>query len=106
MDTFTVIADDNIELVRDMAGTHADFLRLLPVATEGRSFTSAGTEIRIALAPGKAVSIHLGKEDFRRIGPTVALPTTTVRYGFHGMPADEIEKFLASFDRYYQRGGG
>jgi len=89
-----------------MAGSHDDFLRLLPAATEGRRYTINGRSARIAIDANCYVTIELGEQSVRRIGPTMALALTPVRYGFHGMSQDEIDNFLFRFDRYYQRGGG
>ena len=106
LDKFTALKDGSIELVRDMAGTHGDFLRLLPIATEGRTYALNSTEVEITPSQGKRITISLGAQGVRRIGPTVALPITTVRYGFHDMTRQEIDNFLTGFDRYYHRGGG
>ena len=106
LDKFTRLTDGSIELVRDMAGTHTDFLRLLPLATEGRVYSVNGTEAEITPDQAKRITISLGAQSLRRIGPTVALPITPVHYCFHGMTRPEVETFLTGFDRYYHRGGG
>ena len=106
MDKFTQTADDATELVRDMAGTHADFLRLLPRAVQDRPYKVTGDAIEIVSGNAAHIEISLGLQGVRRIGPTVALPITSVRYRFTGMSRQEIAAFLADFDRYYQRGGG
>ena len=106
LDKFVALPDGSIEIVRDMAGSHDDFLRLLPAATEGRRYTVDGTSARIAIDASRYVTIMLREESVRRIGPTMALALTPVHYGFHGMTQDEIDSFLLRFDRYYQRGGG
>lgn len=89
-----------------MAGSHDDFLRLLPAATEGRHYTVNGKSARIAIDAGQYVTIELGEQRVRRIGPTMVLALTPVHYGFHGMTQNEIDNFLLRFDRYFQRGGG
>lgn len=106
MDRFNSRDDGAIELNRDMAGSHDDFLRLLPRAAQDRPYTVSGTQVEILPADGMRIAISLGPQGMRRIGPTVALPLTPVRYVFQGMNAQQIETFLTGFDRYYQRGGG
>jgi hypothetical protein len=106
LDKFVALDDASVELVRDTAGNHQDFLRLLPAACQGHPHETLETGAHIDLGAGKGVRIELGPVRVRRIGPTVALPTTPVRYVFRGMNPTEIEKFLSAFDRYFQRGGG
>lgn len=106
MDKFIILDDGSIELVREMAGNHQDFLRLLLAACEDHPYKTLEAGADIDFGTGKNVRIDLGPVSVRRIGPTVALPTTPVRYVFRGMSPADIEIFLTAFDRYFQRGGG
>ena len=63
-----------------------------------------GDRIEIADSAGP-ILIRLGPTTERRIG-MLRLPVTRVEFRFAEMPQAERERFMARFERYFQRGGG
>ena len=49
--------------------------------------------------------ISLSPEGRRRIA-ALSLPTTQVHFTFTGYSSEDIDRFMARFDRAFQRGGG
>ena len=95
---------DGIVIEKEMGIDHADFLRLLPRALEGRDPRRDGD--RIVMEDGaRRLEITLGETSERRIA-LLALPVTRVRFAFTGYSADEAEAAMRRIDRAYQRGGG
>ena len=95
-------------LHREMSITHAEFLRSLVPAVAPATFTVSGTangrSISVVGAPGK-VEITLSEERERRIA-LLRLPVVDVEIELSGFEPDVLERFLAQFDRAFQRGGG
>ncbi|MEX2516847.1 MAG: hypothetical protein WD572_08085 [Gammaproteobacteria bacterium] len=89
---------------REMAVSHADFLRLLPHAMPGYELSSDEDRI-IATAGNKKVEIRLGPESERRIA-MLRVPVTEVTLVFKGFTDEEARAFLDKFDMTYRRGGG
>lgn len=97
-------ADSVIEHHREMSITHADLFRLLPAAVEHRPYTVAGQTILIATEDGE-VEIKFSDEQQRRIA-SLSLPVTHLRFRFSNVTPASANRFMAQFDRSFQRGGG
>ncbi|MFQ5619495.1 MAG: hypothetical protein ACE5FR_11025 [Rhodospirillales bacterium] len=93
-----------IVVEKEMAITHADFLRLLPRALDGREHTVEGNRIVAEDGP-RRLEITLAETTERRIAQ-LALPVTRVRLEFSGYTEDEAARAVALFDRAFRRGGG
>ena len=87
-----------------MTISQPEFLRLLPAAVDGATFTvsngefsygNAGRGWRITLTPLPDLAIVL-----------IRLPRQRVVFAFRGYAADEIAAFFRRFDLYFARGGG
>ena len=94
-----------LRVTRVMSATRQDFLRLLPVAAEGREVT-VSSYVAIRLAPDGELRISLEPAPDLSIGPTLRLARITVHYDFHGVHPVEVSRFLERFEKFYQRGGG
>lgn len=90
-------------MVKDMALTWADLLRLLPGAVGALPWRAEADTIRIGEASG--VDLHIAPLPPRRFGP-VEIPRLRVSFAFRGWDEAERSAFLARFDRAFQRGGG
>jgi hypothetical protein len=97
--------DDEV-VARDceMTISQPEFLRLLPAAVDGATFTASNGEFshgdagrgwRIALTPLPDLAIVL-----------IRLPRQRVVFTFRGYATDEIAAFFRRFDLYFARGGG
>ncbi len=91
-------------LVKDMAATWADILRLLPVALRGWPYEVEGTAVAVGSAE-RGASIAVEPLPPRGFGP-VEIPRSRVAFEFHGLEPDERAALLKQFDRAFQRGGG
>ena len=95
-------------LHREMTITHAEFLRSLVPAVAPATFTVEGTDagrsISVIGASGK-VEITLSEQRERRIA-LLRLPVVDVTIELSGFEPDALARFLAQFDRAFQRGGG
>ena len=91
-------------LVKDMAATWDDFLRLLPIALRGWGYGVDGTTVEVG-SPDRGVTISVGPLPPRQFG-LVQLPRSRVALAFRGLDPGEQEAFLRQFDRAFQRGGG
>ena len=91
-------------LHREMTITRAEFLRSLVHAVAPATFIVDGRSISVVGAPGK-VEINLSEERERRIA-LLRLPVVDVEIELSGFAPDALERFLAQFDRAFQRGGG
>lgn len=89
---------------REMAVSHADFMRLLPHAMPGFACTAHGNRISAA-AGQQRVEIKMGAESERRIA-MLRIPVTEVTLELHGFDTEQTQAFLQKFDMTYQRGGG
>lgn len=100
------MARDAALVVRlEMGLDHREFFRLLPVAAEGRPFRIEGHTVRIEDG-ARAVTISLGTERTRALGPSLRMPATIVEFAFEGFGPDEAKAFVERFRLHYQRGGG
>ncbi len=93
-----------IVVEKEMAVTHADFLRLLPRALDGREHTVDGNRIVVEDDP-RRLEITLSETTERRIA-LLTLPVTRVRLEYCGYTEAEAAAAVALFDRAFQRGGG
>ncbi len=91
-------------LVKDMAGTWSDILRLLPIALRGWSYDVDGTTVEVG-SPDRGVTITVDPLPPRQFG-LVQIPRSRVVLAFRGLDAGEQDAFLHQFDRAFQRGGG
>lgn len=89
---------------REMASSHAEFLRLLPKALNGYDYTIENDRVRAELGE-QQISITLGPERERRIA-MLAMPVTDVTIELEGFSEKQAKDFLERFDRTYRRGGG
>ncbi len=99
-----------------MGITHSEFFRTLPAALATSPYTVQGSEV-IVSAPfpfeseggkrgtNRCLEIRLSPESRRRLG-ALSLPTTQVHFTFSGYSSQDINRFMACFDRAFQRGGG
>lgn len=92
------------QIVKDMAGTWGDILRLLPIALRGWSYDVDGTTVEVG-SPDRGTTITVGPLPPRQFG-LVQIPRSCVALAFRGLDAGEQESFLSQFDRAFQRGGG
>jgi hypothetical protein len=88
----------------EMAISHAEFFRLLPDAVNGAPWEARNGQVTIAHPEGR-VEIHLSPERTRRIA-SLSFPVTDVTLAFVGFAESGVERFMARFHRYFQRGGG
>ena len=87
-----------------MGITHSDFFRTLPAALPDLPYTIQYTDVIVTDTTRRLV-ISLSPEGRRRIA-ALSLPTTQVHFTFSGYSSDDIDRFMARFDRAFQRGGG
>ena len=88
----------------EMAITHAEFLRTLPLAIEGRKYHLQDGEIFIYEAD-RRISITLMEESVRAIG-ALRLPMTKINFSFQGYSRADMDDFMERFKLHFQRGGG
>ena len=93
-----------VRFFRDMGITHSEFFRTLPAALAALPYTIQGHEVMISDDTRRLV-ISLSPESRRRLG-VLSLPTTQVHFTFSGYSSQDIDRFMARFDRAFQRGGG
>ncbi|MBP2295137.1 hypothetical protein [Azospirillum rugosum] len=92
-------------IVKDMALTRDDLLRLLPGAVDGLPWRADADRIQIGESEGDGVDLLVEPLPPRRFGP-VEIPRLRVGFAFRGWDEAERCAFLARFDRAFQRGGG
>ncbi len=93
-----------VRFSRDMGITHSEFFRTLPAALATLPYTVQGHDVVIGEDTRRLV-ISLSPEGRRRIA-ALSLPTTQVHFTFSGYSPQDIDRFMARFDRAFQRGGG
>ena len=93
-----------VRFSRDMGITHREFFRTLPAALAAMPYTVQGHDVVIDDDTRRLV-ITLSPESRRRLA-ALSLPTTQVHFSFSGYSPQDIERFMARFDRAFQRGGG
>jgi hypothetical protein len=87
-----------------MGITHSEFFRTLPAALGLTPYAVQGHDVIIGEDTRRLV-ISLSSEGRRRIA-ALSLPTTQVHFTFSGCSPQDVEQFMARFDRAFQRGGG
>lgn len=87
-----------------MGITHSEFFRTLPTALAPSPYTVQGHDV-IVSDDVRCLVISLAPEGRRRIA-SLSLPTTQVHFTFSGYSPQDIDQFMARFDRAFQRGGG
>ena len=87
-------------LAYDATTSHADFVRLLRLATGGTEFSEVDGGFR-----GKGWSVRLTSIPPLEIG-LVRLERHRVEIEFDGLMLEEQDRFMQRFTLYYQRGGG
>ena len=87
-----------------MGITHSEFFRTLPAALASSPYTLQAHDVIINDSTRRLV-ITLSPESRRRLG-ALSLPTTQVDFTFSGYSSQDIDRFMARFDRAFQRGGG
>ena len=87
-----------------MGITHSEFFRTLSSALPALRYTVQGSDVIISDGARRLV-IQLSPEGRRRIA-ALSLPTTQVHFTFSGYSSQDIDRFMARFDRVFQRGGG
>jgi hypothetical protein len=93
-----------MRIVREMAVSHAEFLRTLPAAFPADACRVSGSEITCE-EEGRRLVIRLGPEREQRFG-SLTLPMTTVEMEFTGCSEEQAKRILVRFDACFRRGGG
>ncbi|WP_431862181.1 hypothetical protein [Azospirillum sp.] len=88
-------------VVKEMALTRAEFLRLLPGAAGEAPVREGDGVFRV----GGAVEIALDPQPPRRLG-LFTIPVMRVTLRFHGGTDEDAQAFVRRFDRAFQKGGG
>lgn len=88
-------------VVKEMALTRAEFVRLLPGAAGDAVVREEDGVFRV----GDAVSIALDPLPPRRLG-LFTIPAMRVTLRFHGGTDADAQDFVRRFDRAFQKGGG
>ncbi len=82
-----------------------EFHRLLPIAFKNINYeVSNDNQIKANYGSGK-ILIETGIEQERKIASLV-LPVLHVVFMFTNIPPEDVDDFLANFDKTYHRGGG
>ena len=93
-----------VRFARDMGITHDEFFRTLSAALPALHYTVQGADV-IITDDARHLLISLSPEGRRRIA-SLSLPTTQVHFTFSGYSQQDVDRFMACFDRAFQRGGG
>ncbi len=88
----------------DMTTTRSEFRRLLPAAVNDVAFTEEGGAF-VHREGARGWRIGLASLPQLQIG-LIRLERQRVDFEFTGYAADEIDDFMARFERYFRRGGG
>ena len=96
--------DPGEPIVKDMAASWGDIVRLLPVALRGWPYEVAGRTVAVG-TPERGVVITAEDLPPRRIA-LLEVARSGVTLTFRGLDRDERNAFLTQFDRAFQRGGG
>ncbi len=99
-------ANEPVVLRRRMSISHGEFMRSLIPAIAPATFKKDpdGRHIEVIGAPGR-VEIHLSPEGERRIA-SLRLPVIDVCITLSDFESEAKRRFLAQFERAFQRGGG
>lgn len=98
------MAPDAVRYDKEMAVTHAEFLRNLPNALPDGNYAVDGTTVVVADAD-RRLEIELGAEGVRQIA-LLKLPKTAVSLTFTGYDAETRAAVMERFDKAFQRAGG
>jgi hypothetical protein len=88
----------------DMSLTREEFLRLLPAAV-GLETVTLENDCLVHANASKGWRIGLTRLPDLRLG-SVVLPLHRVELAFDGFSQQDIQAFMARFERHFQRGGG
>ena len=88
-----------------MALTLADFHRSLKALAPDLVLQDGQTEVALP-EDGKPVRITFEPQEGATLGGLLALPRARVTLAFDNTDREERARFLARFDRAFQRGGG
>ncbi len=90
---------------REMSISLQEFHRLLPIAFKNINYeVSNDNKIKANYGSGK-ILIETGKELERKIASLI-LPVLHVIFIFTNISSEDVDDFLANFDKTYHRGGG
>jgi hypothetical protein len=98
------VSPNSVSFRLEMAITHAEFLRILPLAIEGRRYHVQDGEILIFEVDRK-ISIKLLEASVRAIA-ALRLSMIKIEVSFHGYSKADVEDFMRRFKLHFQRGGG
>jgi len=87
-----------------MGISHADFFRVFPAVIDRRPFERLPGGLAYTEG-GRRLAVTLSPESSRRIG-MLELPVTCVAFLFEGYTPEQVDAFMARFDRHFHRGGG
>ena len=89
---------------RDMAGSEADWLRLLPPALAPHPWQREDAAVNVVIGHGR-LRITWVSLPPRRIA-LLTLPMLRAQFAFEGVPAEARSAFMRRFDLHTHRGGG
>lgn len=89
---------------RQFGLSHADLHRILPRFADA-DLSFAGSDFVLAFADTRHLVISLGPELERRLG-LIRIPFVDLKFTFKGWEPSDIDRFMARFDRMFQKGGG
>lgn len=92
-------------VVKEMAMTREEFLRMLPHAMAGQAYTLNGASGGTVADAERVIEIVVQERSPRRIG-SLTLPVTSIELTLCGYGEAEAAEALRRFDLAYQRGGG
>ena len=98
-------APPDIDFVRQMGIGHAEFFRILPPVVERVPHRISDLAVHIEDG-ARSAAITLGPQVERRLGGVLRLPGFELRFAFRGYTREEVDAFMARFDRVFHRGGG
>lgn len=94
-----------VHLSKEMGITREDFFRSLPAFISQRNHQLLPDGVSILDGNRRSIIIKVESAGSRVLG-TLELPVLRVSFAFAGYTTDEVEEFLAGFDRTLHRGGG
>jgi hypothetical protein len=94
-----------VRLSKEMGITREDFFRSLPGVIARRNHELLPDGVSILEGNRRSIVIKVASAGSRVLG-TLELPVLRVSFAFTGYTTDEVEGFLAGFDRTLHRGGG
>jgi len=94
-----------VRLSKEMGITREDFFRSLPAVIAQRNHRLLPDGVSILDGNRRRIIIKAESAGSRVLG-TLELPVLRVSFAFTGYTTDEVDGFLAGFDRILHRGGG